>query len=328
MAGDIGGTHTRLSMYEKQSGIDTPIFHAVYETGGFTNLNTVLQQFLTEAGQYPQEIAHAVFSIAGPVIAQKASLTNKDQTIQRESLENLLENANVELINDMEAWIRAVPLLKPEDLHVLNPGIPDPEGIKACIAPGTGLGEAVWVKRGTTSFTIASEGGHADFAPRGRQQMALFLFLTNQLDHISVERVCSGPGIQRIYDFFTQQAIPESEQITEELSAHDDPAPMISSNARLKPLESERCRISMETFVAIFGAEAGNLALRVLATGGIYLGGGIVPKIIPLLEKNGFMTAFTDKGRFRTLLERTPVYIIKNPLAALIGAASPAAGKS
>jgi glucokinase len=224
------------------------------------------------------------------------------------------------LINDLEAIANSVPILEKEDLETLSAGKPIHHASLAVIAPGTGLGEAHLHWNGTDYQSFASEGGHVDFAPIDQMQFDLMTFLQARIGHVSYERVCTGPGLFNIYAFLKETGkFPEPDWLREQISKAEKPAPIISQAA----LEgkAEIAIATLDLFVSILGREAGNLALKVLATGGMYIGGGIPPKIIPFLKKELFMDSFKDKGRFSSMLADIPVHTICNPDAALIGAA-------
>jgi glucokinase len=196
----------------------------------------------------------------------------------------------------------------------------DRGGNKAVIAPGTGLGEAVLFFQDSRYYVLASEGGHTDFAPKNSTEIALLRYLQARFDHVSYERVCSGSGIPNIYAFFKDtQTGEEDPSIAEAIAQASDPTPIIIQNGLARA--SEICQATLNTFVSILGAEAGNLALKVMATGGIYLGGGIPPRIQSKLQDGTFMTAFANKGRFAEMLVQIPIHVILNDKAALLGAA-------
>jgi len=215
-----------------------------------------------------------------------------------------------------------VPHLSPDELETLNPGDPVEHGPLAVIAPGTGLGQAYLVWTGNSYKAVGSEGGHTDFGPRNELGAEMLRFLQNRIGHISYESVCSGIGIPNIYAFLKESGYAvEPEWLAEELASTEDPTPVISNAAYKRQDPPALCKKTMEIFVSILGAEGGNLALKILSTGGLYLGGGIPPRILPALKSAAFMDAFTKKGRMSHLVERIPVYVILNPKVALLGAA-------
>jgi glucokinase len=243
--------------------------------------------------------------------------------IDERELEEKLGIAPVRLLNDLESIANAIPRLEAEDLHVLNDVPAKETGAIAVIAPGTGLGEAFLTWEGTRYAAQPSEGGHADFAPTNPLEVGLLQYLWERYEHVSYERVCSGLGIPNIYAYLRDSGYaPEPAWLTEQLAQAHDPTPIIVNNALDEKQPCELCLGTLDTFVSILGAEAGNLALDTLATGGVYLGGGIPPRILPALERAHFMRSFYNKGRFSEFLARIPVYVIMNPKVALLGAAA------
>jgi len=227
----------------------------------------------------------------------------------------------VYLLNDLVSIAYAVPHLEGRDLHVLNEGRPEPGGAIAVLAPGTGLGEAFLTWEGTRFSAHPSEGGHADFAPVNKLQIKLLRYLHDRFDHVSYERICSGMGLPNIYRFFKDtDAYEEPEWLAERLASASDLTPVIVTAAFDEERPCPLCQATLEMFVAILGAEAGNLALKVLSTGGVYLAGGIPPRILPALERESFMDAFLRKGRLSHLLAPMPVRVVLNSKAALLGA--------
>ena len=226
------------------------------------------------------------------------------------------------LLNDLSAIAHAVPFLQPDDVHTINIGRPAPEGPLAVIAPGTGLGEAYLTWDGDKYRAHASEGGHADFAPTTPLEVEMLRYLQGSFGHVSFERVCSGKGIPNIYAFLKDSGYAEEPTwLGEQLESADDPTPVIFNAVLKADKPCKLCQATLETFVSILGAEAGNLALKLGATGGVYLGGGIPPRIAPFLESEIFMAPFRKKGRLSGLLAQIPVHIILNPKVALLGAA-------
>ncbi|MGZ3629618.1 MAG: glucokinase, partial [Ktedonobacteraceae bacterium] len=216
----------------------------------------------------------------------------------------------------------SIPHLDSQDLYVLNKGQAIPGGAIAVLAPGTGLGEAFLIWDGSEYKAHNSEGGHADFAPANSLQVELLRYLMVRFPHVSFERLCSGKGIPNIYDFLKDSGYAEQPQwLAEQLAAAQDRSPVIVNNALDKEHACELCVATLNTFVSILAAEASNLGLKVLATGGVYIGGGIPPRILSYLQNNQFMQAFTHKGRLTPLLTQMPVYVILNPKVALLGAA-------
>lgn len=319
LAGDIGGTKTSLAVYSPEAGPRAPVAQSTFPSGSYPSLETIVQEFL-ERVKLP--IERASFGVAGPVVAGKAKITNLPWTIEESRLKDALDLESVTLLNDLEAIAHGIPFLQPVDLYTLNEGRPQPGGALAVVAPGTGLGEAFLVWEGTRYRVHPSEGGHVDFGPADSLQVELVRFLRRRYDHVSYERVCSGRGLPNLYAFLKESGhAPEPAWLAKRLAAASDPAPVIV-NAALEDTEGcELCTATLNLFVSILGAEAGNMTLKVMATGGVFLGGGIPPRILPMLEGGRFMQAFRHKGRFVELLENVPVHVIRNPALALFGAA-------
>jgi glucokinase len=231
--------------------------------------------------------------------------------------------SKVTLINDLVATGYAIPYLEQSDLFTINSGVPTRDGALGIIAPGTGLGEVVFTWDGSRYLAVPSEGGHTDFGPSSGIESQLLNFLKKRYGHVSYDRICSGRGLPAIYDFYKSLGqFAEPVWLAEQLAAADDPAPVIAKAALAETKHCEICRKTLELFLSVLGAEAGNLALKGLTTGGMYLGGGILPKIRPFLEIDAFIKSFAGKGRMSYLLQDIPVKVILNPKAALIGAAA------
>ncbi len=316
LAGDIGGTKTTLAIIDPLKGPRTFIVKETLPSGNYPTFDALLDVFFKGKNYL---VSQASFGIAGPIFEGRVQMPNLPWLIEESKLSKKLK-IPVHIINDLEAIATSVPILEKDDLETLSTGKPTEYGPLAVIAPGTGLGEAHLHWDGISYHPFASEGGHVDFAPIDPIEFKLLTFLQDRIGHVSYERVCSGPGILNLYTFFKESnQYPEPEWLRMQLSKINDSAPIISQAA----LEgkAEIAVATMDLFVSILGREAGNLALKVLATGGVYLGGGIPRRIIPFLKKELFMESFKNKGRFSTLLADIPVYIICNPDAALIGAA-------
>lgn len=319
LAGDIGGTKTNLAIFSPQSGQRAPLVEATFPSAQYPSLETLAGEFLSTV-KVP--VTRASFGVAGPVVAGQARITNLPWIMDEVQLAQALRLSSVRLLNDLEAIANAVPVLEPADLLTLNAGEHTPNGALAVIAPGTGLGEAFLAHDGTRYHAFPCEGGHTDFAPADDLQLELLRYLRQRYDHVSYERVCSGLGLPNIYAFLKESGYaPEPPWLGAQLAAASDHAPIIVNAAMDTQRPCALCRLTLETFVAILGAEAGNLALKVLSTGGVYLGGGIPPRILPLLQQEPFLRAFQHKGRFAALLSRMPVHVILNPKVALLGAA-------
>ena len=317
LAGDIGGTKTVLALYSPETGPRRPLIKETFPSRRFDSLEAIIATFLEK---HTQEITHAAFGVAGPVVKDRAQITNLPWLLSEQRLAGTFNLEAVHLLNDLEAVATAVPILQQEDIRTLNEGENNPQGAIGVIAPGTGLGEAFLVWRAGQYHAFPSEGGHADFAPTDETQIALLSYLQAKHQHVSYERVCSGIGIPNLYAFFQESGhYPEPAWLREQIMAADDPTPLIVQAA-----QQERAAIAtaaLNLFINILAGEAGNLALKILATGGIYLGGGIPPRILPQLEASDFTASFIRKGRFSDLLQRVPVHVICNSQAALLGTA-------
>jgi glucokinase len=315
LAGDIGGTTTRLAFFRDAGNALETVAADQYASREYSSLAAIVQAFVADAGLTPNR---ACFGIAGPVREGRVLTPNLPWLVDAGELAGLLGMARVSLINDLEANAYGVSLLDEADFMVLNPGRPDPTGPVAVISAGTGLGESLAIWNGTTHRPLPTEGGHADFAPRNELETDLLLYLRAEYGRVSYERVLSGPGLCNIYRFLRDSRhLPENPKVVEEMGRGDAAAAI--SRAALAgncPL----CAQALDLFVSLYGAEAGNLALRTLATGGVYIGGGIAPKIIDRLKGPAFMLAFTAKGRLSPLLETIPVRVILNDRTALLGA--------
>jgi glucokinase len=316
LAGDIGGTHTRLTFFEERDGRLTPVAEGTFASHEHASLETVLRKFVS-AQHLP--VTRAAFGIAGPVKRGRCDATNLPWVVDARLVAREIGLPSVGLINDLEANTWGIPALQPEDCVVLNEGEANAEGNAAIISAGTGLGEAGVYWDGRQSRPFATEGGHADFAPRNHLEMELLDYLLKQFQRVSYERVVSGPGLLNIYRFLRDSDRGEESPWLAERMRQQDPAAVISA-AALKG-ESDLCVQALDLFVSIYGAEAGNLGLKIMATGGVYLGGGIAPKIIGKLKDPLFLNAFTAKGRMRPLLQAMPVRVILNDKTALLGAA-------
>jgi glucokinase len=328
LAGDIGGTKTELAIFSLESGPRKPLARKVFPSGEYPTLEAILREFLAgDAAGFA--VDHVCIAAAGPVIAGHAKITNLTWSIDVRDLQLALKlpAEQVILINDLQAIALAVPVLGADELSSLNDGEAIGQGAIAVIAPGTGMGMAFLTWNGTRYVAHPSEGGHADFAPGSEQEIALFQYLQKRFPHVSVERVCSGRGLPNIYDYLRDSGYaPETPAAA--LASAEDRAPIIVDEA-LKSLDGNNpdnasscplCTATLDIFVAVFGAVAGNLALNVLSTGGVYLAGGIPPRILPVLQNGRFMQAFLRKGRLSDLLSHLPVRVILSR-AALLGAA-------
>ena len=322
LAGDIGGTKTHLAIFSSGKGLNTPMAEAVFPSGDYAGLESIVREFLSRCGN-GINVDLASFGVAGPVIEGRAKITNLPWMLDQSALAEALGFSSVHLQNDLAACACAVPWLKTGDLLTLNDGVPTPEGVIAIVAPGTGLGEAYLTWDGSGYRAQPSEGGHTDFAPANSLEEGLLHHLRKRFDHVSYEHVCSGMGLQNIYHYLKDSGYAEEpDWFTDILMAADDPVPVIIKTALNVDNSCTLCQATLNLFVSVLGAEAGNTALKMMASGGVYLGGGIPPRIVPELQKGLFMDAFRSKGRMSGLLETIPVHVIMNPRAALLGAAS------
>jgi glucokinase len=320
LAGDIGGTKTDLAVFSAEQGPRAPIVQKRFPSGDYPSLEAIVGEFISEADL---PVTHASFAVAGPVVGGTASLTNLPWIIEETALQETVRLEGVSLLNDVEATAVAVPHLQPADLHTVREGTPVPGGAIAVIAPGTGLGEAFLTWDGLRYHAHASEGSHTDFGPRNPREIELLRYSQTRWERVSYERVCAGQSIPHLYDFLRDVArFPESPALREQLADVRDRTPVIMAAALDPHVRDSLCREALHLFVSILGAEAGNLALTVLATGGVYVSGGIPPRILKAAAGEGriFMAAFEDKGRLSPLLARVPVHIIVEPVA-LLGAA-------
>jgi len=322
LAGDIGGTNARLAYFEHENGHLRVVSEHVYPSREYSDLGAIVSKFLTDSAARPEV---ACFGIAGPVHNGRVETSNLPWIIEQARLAKQIQLPATLLINDLEANAWGIGALGAQDLVSLNRVEPS-VGNQAVIAPGTGLGEAGLFWNGSQHEVFACEGGHADFAPQGELQIELLRYLASRFEHVSYERVLSGPGLVNVYEFLRDKGGAEEPDGFAAQLAQGDPAAEISRAALngTNPLAEK----ALDLWISVYGAEAGNLALKSMATGGIFLGGGISPKILAKLTGPFFMRAFLNKGRLRPLLESITVRVITNDKAGLLGAARCAAVKS
>ncbi len=317
IAGDIGGTSARLVLVSRKGGARKIIARHEVRSGDFTGLTPIVEAFL--AANKARATA-ACFGVPGPVIDGRAHLTNLPWELDEAGLRKSLKLERVDLLNDLQAIAHAVPQLLPTEMLEINPGKAVKNGAIAVLAPGTGLGEAFLVWDGARYVPCPSEGGHADFAPANHVQAGLWRFLTDRFGHASYERVCAGSGVPNVYDYLRSlDPASESPGFAAALQSAPDRTPLIMEAALDKTEQNPLAAATLRIMVDVWGAEAGNLALKVMAMGGVYLGGGMPVRVLPQLQDGAFMRAFSDKGRFAALLGNVPVRVI-TVNAALLGA--------
>ena len=317
LAGDIGGTKTSIAVFSLENGKLVQQVKKSYSSKDFPSLEAVLEEF---AALHHAPIGAASFGVAGPVVDGMVKTTNLPWLVDSLALARGLGLDSVVLLNDLEATGYGAATLGAAEFNTLNAGASVAGVTRALLAAGTGLGEAILYPVADSYRVLASEGGHADYAPRTAIEIDLLRYLAARFGHVSYERVISGPGLLNIYNFLKDSGrYAEPEWLRERLAA-GDPSAEISEAALAGA--AEICVHALDMFVSAYGAEAGNLALRAKALGGVYIGGGIAPKILDKLADGAFMRAFVDKGRYAELLTRVPVRVILNPDTALRGAAS------
>jgi len=316
LAGDIGGTNSRLGLFSEAPGRPHLETEKIYPSREHSGLAEIVTSFLASCGA---AVTHASFGIAGPVLNGVVSTPNLPWVIDHAELSRQTGVEQVSLINDLEAHASGVEDLEPNDFVVLNAGMPL-NGNAALIAAGTGLGEACLFWDGVRHRPFACEGGHADFAPRNDVEVGLLTYLQKKYGRVSYERILSGRGMKNIYDYLRDSGSErEPPGLLEELAQVPDPAAVITRHGMTAT--SGICARVLDIFVSVYGAEAGNLALKLMATAGVFVSGGIVARILPRLSSAAFMLAFATKGRLQSLLEKVPVKVITNDRVGLIGAA-------
>lgn len=349
LAGDIGGTKTNLALYEWTSERVEPVRLESFHSGDYTSLEDILVEFLTppqpprsvesleteeeDKGQQddgrpsePLKLAAACFGIAGPVIDNRCQTTNLPWIVDGRVIAKQFEIPRVQLLNDLESTAYGVLWLRSDELEVLNAGNPPKKRqALALIAAGTGLGEGILFWDGKSYRPMPSEGGHSDFAPNNDQEIELLRYLRSQYLHVSYERIVSGPGLHAIYEFLRDTKKNEPTWLAEKIKVGNPAAEIAQAGLQGQAVIAQQ---ALDLFASIYGAEAGNLALKALSMDGVYVGGGIAPKLITKLQDGTFMKAFTNKGRYKKLMSQMPVKVIMNPQTALLGAASVAAALS
>ncbi len=318
LAGDIGGTKVDLALYDPAQGPKVPLKEGTFRSADYCDLATLVGEFL---GPQRGQVRQGVLASAGPVVEGRAVGVNVPWPVEQAQLSQTL-GMPIRLLNDLEAVANAIPALGAEDLLTLHPGAPDAHGAKAVIAPGTGLGEAYLTWDGQRYLPHPSEGGHADFAPTDALQTRLLTYLLEAFDHVSYERVCSGLGVPYLYRFLRdREGLEEPVWLREALASSPDMTATIVQAGLEAGRPCPLCAAVLDLFVRILGAEAGNLGLRYLATGGVYLAGGLSGHLLPILGDGRLLGAFLSKGRLRFLVEKIPLYVIMRPKVGLFGAA-------
>lgn len=317
LAADIGGTKSNLWLFEQDGARREIRREATLRSAAYADACAVIATFLEDV-----RVEAAVVAIAGPVLDGRAATPNLPWLVERQQLARMLRTERVELVNDLVATAYGIAGLDPQMMAVLNPGEPG-DGAIAVIAAGTGLGEAVLLNAGPRRLAVPSEGGHADFAPGNEIEIELLRYLGSRYGHVSWERVVSGPGLHAIYCFLVESGRGDGNAELAARMAAGDPAAVVAE-AAMAQVDPTACR-ALDVFMRAYGAEAGNLALKVLATGGVYVAGGIAPKILERLRGGRFLRGFTAKGRYAPLLQRIPLKVVLEPRAALFGAAQRAA---
>jgi glucokinase len=323
LAGDIGGTNTRLAYFQPQNGHLRLISERIFPSREHKEFGEIVTQFVEESGTRPEA---ACFGIAGPVRNGRVDATNLPWVIEQSRLATQIHLPATLLINDLEASAWGIGEMSGEDLVPLNKVSDTAVGNQAVIAPGTGLGEAGLFWNGSHHEVFACEGGHTDFGPQSDLQIELLRYLRNRFGHVSYERVVSGPGLVNVYEFLRDHGgEKESPELAAEIKKGDEAAAISrAAVAGSSPLAEK----ALDLWIEVYGAEASNLALKTMATGGLFLAGGITPKILAKLKGPAFMQAFLNKGRLRPLVESMPVQVVTNDKAGLLGAARCAAVRS
>jgi glucokinase len=316
LAGDIGGTKTVIGLFEQAGDRLQAVREETFPSKSYAALEAILNRFL--GGGSRPALRSACFGVAGPVIEGKSKITNLPWELDQPTLEKALQIPRVKLLNDLEAAAYGMLHLDPTDVDLLQPGLKR-RGNIAVIAAGTGLGQAILYWDGAHHHPIASEGGHADFAPHTDFEIELLIYLRREFGRVSCERLLSGPGLFNIYRFLRDSGYATEPEWLRQRIAQGDAGAVISQIGLAG--EHPLCTRTLDLFISVYGAEAGNLALRALAVGGVYVAGGIAPKILPRLQDGAFIHAFTDKGRLSDLMRSIEVKVALNPRAPLIGAA-------
>ncbi len=315
LAGDLGGTKSNLGSFEPKNGKLVPVFEEHLDSHKYASVEDLVQDFVRQA---KSDYSAACFGVAGPVVDNNVRASNLPWMIKGDSLARLLKIPRVRLLNDLEATCYGLDVLEPNELVCIHEGVVDPRATKVLIAAGTGLGEGVIFWDGEHHFPSATEGGHADWAPHTEQQGELWRYLKARNEIVSSEIILSGRGFKSLHEFLAPDVHhPEFDQ------PGADPAPIITNGALDKTCQT--CVATLDLWVDIYGSEAGNLAVRNVARGGIYVAGGIAVKILPKLKDGRFAKAVAEKEKLEYLLSQIPIYVVLNEKAPLLGAARVAA---
>ena len=322
VAGDIGGTKSNLALFAQQGPKLELVNEQTYQSDSYSSLQELVKEFLNKSASHigGDGLRAGCFGIACPVVGDGCKTPNLPWTVSAQAIRDAVGIDHISLINDLEASGYGLSLLEENEYVVLQEGSAQPGGNAALVSAGTGLGEALLYQQGNDFTPVASEGGHSDFAPRNQLEIELLTYLLARYPkHVSYERVISGPGLFNIYCFLRDSGYGEEPSWLADRLQQGDPSPTISAVGLAG--ESQLCVRALDLFVSIYGAEAGNVALTLKATNGVFVGGGIAPKLIEKLQDGTFTTAFCGKGRLSSLMEKIPVRVILNPRTALLGAA-------
>ena len=320
LVGDIGGTKTNIAVLEPIHGRFKTIFEKSFISKDYDSLITIVKNIVGACHGMP--LQYACFGVAGPVKNGLCDATNLPWLVDAKKIAEVLkiDSKAVFLLNDLEAAAYGIEILEEKDIYVLNKGSEVKNGARCLISAGTGLGESIIFFDGKNYKPCPSEGGHTDFAPRNKIEIDLLNYLINKYGRISYERILSGPGLLNVYSFFKDTAYQSTPSWLVDRLTKEDPSAVISEVGTAK--KDECCEKALELFVSVYGAEAGNLALTSLSTGGVYIGGGIAPKILGKIKEGGFIQAFTHKGRLSVMVSQMPVRVILNDKIPLLGCAN------
>ena len=317
LAADVGGTKTTLALFERRGSGCALVREDTLPSHDFASLEAAIARFLDEGPRVAIEAA--CVGIAGPVVDGRATTTNLPWVVDERRLASEIPAGRARLLNDLEATAHGIDELEDRELMTLQPGVPRATGNLAVIAAGTGLGEAIVIGDGHARTVVATEGGHADFGPRGEVEEDLLRYLRKEFGRVSYERVLSGPGLVNVYHFLRDTGVAAESAQVAAMMRERDPAAVVTELAM--EAADRLCEMTLNLFVSVYGAEAGNLALKALAVRGVVVAGGIAPRIANVLARGAFVAAFRDKGRLASLLESIPVRVALNPKTALLGAA-------